>query len=125
MQKSAAPIFDHAAAARFMERNGLTIAEFVRHSGVPYSTLRAVMIDGRKPTAAVAERLVAALVREPAPPLDRSGHGDTIRVLWGNHNSDDIGLRCDPQISGARVRAIAKRLGLPAGGTRARKQAAE
>lgn len=103
----------------------MTVFELGRLYGIPYSTLRAVLTKGRQPTPAVAARIAAAIEHDPTWRLGGPDHTDTIRALWGNHNSDDIGLRCEPQISGARVRAVAKRLGLPAGGTRARKQAAE
>lgn len=114
--------FDRAVPLRFMESHALTLSEFAAHAGIPYPTARAVIYDGRPPLALTADRIIAAVSRRPA--ITRLTNEATIRDWWGRDASECIGQRCTPPLSGAYVRKIAKRLGLPPGGVRARKQAA-
>lgn len=95
----------------FIEQHQLSAAAMARHAGIPYPTLRDVLQVTTAPRDATIAALELAMQNPPPQRLPR--HAGAVMAQWGRKSSTEIGRPLG--ISGARVRAIAKRMGLTAG----------
>jgi hypothetical protein len=96
----------------YMQRHRLKIPDMASHAGVSRHSLKGVVADGRRPREEMRAALAAA-IDKPPPAKPEPPHADIVRQHWGRESSEAIGKRVD--ISGARVRAIAKAIGLTGG----------
>lgn len=96
----------------YMERHKLKIPDMADHAGLSRHTLKHILA-GREPREDARSALAAA-VKKPPPARAEPPHADVVRQYWGRESSEAIGKRVD--ISGARVRAIAKAIGLTGSG---------
>lgn len=99
---------DRDSISDFMRRHGLTYAGMATHADVPLSTLVAIL-RGRRPYPATAEKLMAALEREPqrGPKLRH----EIVRRHWYDSTTDEIAAMLG--LVPSAVRGIARRAGLP------------
>ena len=101
--------FDRAALRAYIDEHGVTEPQMAAHAGVPYRTLRGVLL-GAEPLPATRAAIEEALTREP-PPKPSPRHAAEIAALWPHYGSVLIGRRLE--ITSGRVRQIAKLLRLP------------
>lgn len=95
----------------FTRQHRLSNAAMARHAKIPYRTLVGVLEVTRSPRPATVASLEIAMAHPPPQRLPK--HAGAVAAEWGSKSSTEIGRPLG--ISGARVRAIAKRIGLTAG----------
>lgn len=95
----------------FMQQHRIRIPEMAKRAGISRHSLKGIIVNSRNPKSDNRERLIAAIA-EPPPPREPA-HADVVRAYWGSESSREIARRIG--ISGARVRAIAKLIGLTNG----------
>lgn len=93
----------------YMQRHGLNLPRMAEHVGISRNTLKPIAAGERQPREGARRLLVAALAAPP-PPKPEPPYADVVRELWGHATSEMIGQRVG--VSGSRIRAIAKAIGL-------------
>jgi hypothetical protein len=97
----------------FTRQHRLSNAAMARHARIPYRTLLGVLEVTKTPRPATVASLELAMANPPPQRLPK--HAGAVAAQWGTKSSTEIGRPLG--ISGARVRAIAKRMRLTAGDT--------
>lgn len=100
--------------AAYMQRYNLRLPQMAEHAGVSRNTLKPILSGDRQPREAARLALVEAIAKPP-PKKPDPPHADVVRQYWGCESSEAIGRRVN--VSGSRVRAIAKAIGLTGGDT--------
>ena len=95
----------------YMDRHRLSVPRMADRVGISPKTLKSILSRNSE-RSRHAERLAEAIKSAPEP--REPVHADLVREHWGKTSSEAIGKLARPAISGARVRAIAKEIGLPA-----------
>lgn len=93
----------------YMRRNRLAVPAMALHAGISANTLRFIIERGRRPRLPARSALSAAIAKQP-PKKPDPPYSDIVREDWGKVSSEAIGARVG--VSGARIRAIAKAIGL-------------
>jgi hypothetical protein len=105
--------FDHAALRRYIAAHDLTEPAMAAHAGIPYRTLRGILLSRREPlptTRAAIERALQA--QPPTKSLPGGKYDAVVRECWGRMPLAEIVER-----AGAKrrqdIQQVARRLGLP------------
>ena len=104
--------FDHAALRTYMAQHRLSEPRMAAHAGIPYRTLRGILVSERDPrpeTRAAIER--AMRNAPPHKPRKTPAHSEAIVRLWPDYWPVMIARHLG--ISKQRVHQIAHVLGLP------------
>lgn len=101
--------FDHAALRAYIARHELTEPAMAAHAGIPYRTLRGVLV-GREPSSRTRS-LIELSLGKPPPPKRLPHHGQAVADAWSSETVREIGRRLG--ISHQRVSFIAKKMELP------------